>query len=108
MSFAMMSRHTIRIERFTDEHQLASLRAAWNALARGVAFRSYEWLESWWRTYGAGPNRQLCVLGAFGADGRLAGVAPWYLEATPLGGRVLRFLGSGEVCSDYMSVLCDV
>lgn len=104
----MTSRDTIRIERFTHEHQLAPLRGQWNALARGVAFRSFEWLESWWRTYGVGQNRQLCVLGAFGGDGRLAGIAPWYLEAAPLGGRTLRFLGSGEVCSDYMSVLCDV
>jgi len=104
----MLPPQPIRIERFTHEHQLAPLRAQWNALARGVAFRSYEWLESWWRTYGVGPNRQLCVLGAFGANGRLVGIAPWYLDATPLGGRVLRFLGSGEVCSDYMSVLCDV
>ncbi len=36
----------------------------------------------------------------------LVGVAPWYLDCSAMRGRVLRPLGSGEVCSDYLSVLC--
>ena len=46
------------------------------------------------------------VLGALDASGRLAGIAPWYLERSAAKGRVLRWLGSGEVCSDYASILC--
>ncbi len=34
------------------------------------------------------------------------GIAPWYLDCSAMHGRVLRPLGSGEVCSDYLSVLC--
>lgn len=34
------------------------------------------------------------------------GVAPWYVESTALQGRVLQPLGSGEICSDYLGVLC--
>ena len=37
---------------------------------------------------------------------RLVGIAPWYLDCSAMRGRVLRPLGSGEVCSDYLSVLC--
>lgn len=39
------------------------------------------------------------------ADGELLGVAPWYIEPVRARGRVLRFLGSGEVCSDYHTIL---
>ena len=35
----------------------------------------------------------------------LAGIAPWYLKRTAAKGWVLRWLGSGEVCSDYASIL---
>ncbi len=45
------------------------------------------------------------VLGAFDTSGRLAGIAPWYLKRSPAKGWVLRWLGSGEVCSDYASIL---
>jgi CelD/BcsL family acetyltransferase involved in cellulose biosynthesis len=48
----------------------------------------------------------LAVLGVFNDGGTLVGLAPWYVERTALHGRVLRFLGSGKVCSDYMSILC--
>lgn len=36
----------------------------------------------------------------------LVGVAPWYLEHSRTAGSMLRFLGSGEACSDYLSLLC--
>ena len=39
-------------------------------------------------------------------SGRLAGIAPWYLKRSAAKGWVLRWLGSGEVCSDYASILC--
>ena len=39
-------------------------------------------------------------------DGELIALAPWYIESFPLHGRVVQFLGSGPVCTDYMSVLC--
>ena len=36
---------------------------------------------------------------------RTVGVAPWHIENSLAWGRVVRFLGSGEVCSDYLSLL---
>jgi len=49
---------------------------------------------------------QLAVLGVFDDADKLIGVAPWYLDYSIASGRVLRMLGSGEVCSDYLSLLC--
>jgi CelD/BcsL family acetyltransferase involved in cellulose biosynthesis len=79
--------------------------ARWNALAAQIPFRRWEWLETWWRHYRH--NRcELFLLVIHNAEGDVIGVAPWYLERSPIWGRVVRLLGSGEVCSDYVSVLC--
>jgi CelD/BcsL family acetyltransferase involved in cellulose biosynthesis len=95
----------IEIRRISIAADLVSLRGDWNALARGVPFRSFEWLDSWWRFYGVGPGKELFVLAAFDPNGALVGVAPWYLERR-VSRAVIRFLGSGEVCSDYLTILC--
>jgi CelD/BcsL family acetyltransferase involved in cellulose biosynthesis len=39
-------------------------------------------------------------------DRSLIGVAPWYLDRTVIHGNVLRWLGSGEVCTDHLSLIC--
>lgn len=95
----------------TRWEELARLAPGWPPLARGVPFRSWEWLGAWWRHYGE-PNftltdfpRQLFALAVYDG-GRLVGLAPWYTESHRGQGRVVRFLGSGDVCSDYLSVLC--
>ncbi len=93
--------HVRRITHAVELHQLAT---AWNNLANGVPFRLCEWNSTWWRHYGQ--QGQLYVLVVVAADGELLGVAPWYIEPLRARGRVLRFLGSGEVCSDYQTVLC--
>ena len=49
---------------------------------------------------------RLAVLGVFDDSKSLMGLAPWYLEQSAVHGRVLRPLGSGEVCSDYLGLLC--
>lgn len=80
------------------------LRPAWETLAAGVPFRSFAWLSTWWKHYGAG--HELATLLVHDSSGRLIGAAPWYLETSATEGRTLRFLGTGEVCSDYLSILC--
>ncbi|HVX13763.1 MAG TPA: GNAT family N-acetyltransferase [Pirellulales bacterium] len=88
--------------------ELAGLAPYWNALARGVPFRSWAWLGGWWRYYGHaqvnGPRR-LFALAVYDERQELVGLAPWYLETTRRWGEVVRFLGSGDVCSDYLSIL---
>jgi len=82
----------------------------WERLAGKVPFRSWTWLQQWQRHYGPGDSQrnnasQLMIFCVF--DGKeLVGVAPWYLEKSTLGGRVLRQLGTAEVCSDYLGILC--
>jgi CelD/BcsL family acetyltransferase involved in cellulose biosynthesis len=78
--------------------------AAWNALADDVPFRRWEWLEAWWRHYRR-PEMQPFVLALRNSAGELVGLAPWYLTTAPIFGRVIRFMGSGEVCSDYLTLM---
>jgi CelD/BcsL family acetyltransferase involved in cellulose biosynthesis len=101
----------MRIVDFTSLDELAPYADDWERLTSGVPFRSWTWLSHWWRHYGPENDTdalrtRLAVLGVFDDTGLLIGVAPWYLESSAVHGRVLRPLGSGEVCSDYVSVLC--
>jgi CelD/BcsL family acetyltransferase involved in cellulose biosynthesis len=91
--------------------ELAPYADDWDRLAAGVPFRSWTWLSHWWRHYGPlgdadGLRTSLAVLCLFDDADALVGIAPWYLDCSAMRGRVLRSLGSGEVCSDYLGVLC--
>src|SRR5262249_26502224 len=52
------------------------------------------------------PGRRLFTLLVEDAHGQLIGIAPWFVETSVRQGRVVRFLGSGEICSDYLTILC--
>jgi CelD/BcsL family acetyltransferase involved in cellulose biosynthesis len=89
---------------------LEPMRAAWDALARGCPFRSWSWITTWWRHYGAdNPACQLQVWLAFrdstAEATSLIGILPSYVDASWTQGRVLRLLGDGEVCSDHIGLL---
>jgi CelD/BcsL family acetyltransferase involved in cellulose biosynthesis len=93
----------MEVVRVGSAAELESLAGEWNRLARGVPFRRGEWLAAWWRHYGSQSELfTLCVR----EQGKLIAVAPWYVERSRTRGRVVRWLGSGEVCSDYLSLLC--
>ncbi len=87
-----------------DEEYLTGLAEPWNALAGDVPFRGFDWAQSWWRHY-QDHAKGLFTLLAIDEHGDLVGIAPWYVTASPRHGRVVRFLGSGEVCSDYLTIL---
>lgn len=92
----------MKVERFTDLEALAPFADRWSELSGANPFRSWQWNSSWWRHYGDG--QALAVLGIF--DGpELVGIAPWYLRRTALQGKLICWLGDGEVCSEYASVL---
>jgi CelD/BcsL family acetyltransferase involved in cellulose biosynthesis len=100
----------MQVVRYSSLDQLAPWAADWDRLSREVPFRGWAWMTSWWLNYGvrgSGTPKELFVLGVFDGDGRLAGLAPWYVQKSSSQGRVVRFLGSGEVCSDYLSLLCE-
>ncbi len=98
----------MRVHRFDDIDELAPWADDWDRLAAGVPFRSWTWATTWWRHYGEPvAGRRLFVLGVFDHRHALIGAAPWYLDGAGRRHRVLRFLGSGEVCSDYLSLLAE-
>jgi len=100
--------HNMRIYLLSDLRELAPYADDWDRLSGGVPFRSWAWLSTWWRFYGEDrPEARLFVTCVFDERQRLVGIAPWYREDTPGWGRIVRPLGSGEVCSDYLSLLCE-
>ncbi|NQT40407.1 MAG: GNAT family N-acetyltransferase [Planctomycetes bacterium] len=101
-----------RVVRFHSLDPLASRAGEWDRMTRDVPFRSWAWASHWWRHYGDDPRRTdrktaLFTLGVLDQTDALLGLAPWYVEDSLAEGRVLRFLGTGEVCSDYLSVLSE-
>ncbi|HLA85535.1 MAG TPA: hypothetical protein VJL29_12130, partial [Thermoguttaceae bacterium] len=98
----------MQIRCFDNFDDLAGLADDWDRLAAGVPFRGWTWATTWWRHYGrAVDGRRLFVLGVFDRRRELVGLAPWYLDAHGRRHGVLQFLGSGEVCSDYLSLLVE-
>lgn len=95
----------MRVTCLTQFDELAPLGGDWQRLAGGIPFRVPAWLWSWWQHYGDG--RELCVLIVRDEANAIRGIAPWFIEANSATGRVLSFLGSGEVCSDYLGILAD-
>ncbi len=96
----------------------------WDRMSAEVPTRSWGWLANWWRAFGlrdygdcmartagkfqpASLRAELFVPCALDARGKLLGLAPWYIERHRVFGRVIRWLGSGLACSDYLSLLCE-
>ena len=77
-----------------------ALREDWNRLAAGMPLRAWEWYALWWRTYREGKQR-LRTLVIHDEQQRVRGIAPWYQTRSLTAGRVLRFLGDNEICTDY-------
>ena len=93
-----------------DTASFKSLQSEWQLLYSvcpyATPFNSWEWLFSWWQSYGA--HRRLQIL-TWRSGSSLLGIAPLYLssEKTGLGAgcRVLRFVGDGSHDSDYLGML---
>ncbi len=92
-------------------HQVAK---PWRELPTASPMNSPDWLIPWWNHFGC-PKRANKAIRITGAelfcilvvedDGKLIGLAPWYLVRNSLGIRTIRFLGDGHVCSDHLSIL---
>jgi len=92
----------MQIKRLDNIQQIEEIAAVWDTLATSP-FLSRGWLLNWWHAYGG--NGELCVLAATGEGGQVCGIAPLLRENSPTRGKVLRLLGSGEVCSDYLDIM---
>ena len=71
-----------------------------------ATFRSAvgDWADCWTRHYTT-PSVRPLMLVVRDARQRLVGLAPLCLTRSALRGRVISFIGSGMVCSDYLSLL---
>ncbi|GAA4431877.1 GNAT family N-acetyltransferase [Bremerella cremea] len=88
----------------SDIDRSSSLLIEWERLAGARLFLGPRWLLSWWDHFRQ-PGDQLHIVTVRDPDGWLIGLAPWYRRQTWWGGNEIQFLGSGEVCSDYLSIL---
>lgn len=95
----------LRVVPIYNEAELHRFASSWDRLAERVPFRSWAWNECWWRHY-RGPHNRLNVLALEDRDGNIRGLAPWYIDHSPWLGRVVRLLGTGEVCSEHLTILC--
>jgi CelD/BcsL family acetyltransferase involved in cellulose biosynthesis len=93
------------VVRRLEPFEFADPRQGWNLLAGETPFRRLAWLKSWFDAYGDAAGVAPYVL-ACERDGVTIGLLPCVLERDLIRGRTLRFLGSGTVCSDYLSILC--
>jgi CelD/BcsL family acetyltransferase involved in cellulose biosynthesis len=99
----------LRIEWVREAGQFVAMRAEWRALhaaSDASIFSSWEWLYPWYRRLGE--DRDLRLLCARDAQGRLVGLLPLCVQARRGMGRLVRrlaFLGEHGVGSDYLGVL---
>lgn len=99
----------MNVETIESADEFFSLRDSWNELLQSSpssgVFLTHEWLSSWWRHLAE--DRRLSIIVAR-ENGRLAGVLPLaerraqYSRMMP---RVLEFLGSGQIGSDYLDAI---
>ncbi|MEM1069623.1 MAG: GNAT family N-acetyltransferase [Planctomycetota bacterium] len=85
-----------QLEPFFDEPRI------WDSLSGGIAFRESAWLHPWWQHLGNGYQAYLVV--AKKPSGQICGLLPLYRKTTAAG-RTLCFLGDGNTCTDYVSIL---
>jgi CelD/BcsL family acetyltransferase involved in cellulose biosynthesis len=102
----------MKVQIATTPAEFAALEIRWAALAQGRPFLGPAWMGVWWRHFGQpasqrGRGLQLAIVSVTDRAGQVVAIAPWFLEPSLLHGRILRFLGSGEVCTEYPTLLCE-
>ncbi|MBD3290019.1 hypothetical protein GF337_14520, partial [candidate division KSB1 bacterium] len=96
------------IDLIQTENNFAKMQQEWNALLRdsvsASVFTTWDWLFSWWQTFKG--SHQLFILKASDKDGRLVGLAPFFIKKIHCGIRILSFIGSdSSVASDYLDII---
>jgi len=95
---------SLRVEVHSEVDSTSPLYVDWERLAGQRLFLAPRWLLTWWKHYRQS-NSRLQIVTLRDEGGWLIGLAPWYQRRTLLHGNEIHLLGSGEVCSDYLSVL---
>src|SRR5262245_48226632 len=99
----------MQIQTIQTIDEFLGLRDEWNALleasSSNCVFLTHEWLSTWWKHLAEG--RRLHIVTAR-KDGKLVGVLPLAERAPQLARmmpRILEFLGSGVIGSDYLDAI---
>jgi CelD/BcsL family acetyltransferase involved in cellulose biosynthesis len=96
----MVVEEAARVEELESLHE--EWLALWQRCPGATPFQSPDWLLPWWKHLGSG---ELWVL-ALRQEGRLTGVAPFFIRTAPGSGRrEVLLLGTG--ISDYLDVLLE-
>lgn len=91
--------------------EFEKLKDEWNHLLENSisnnVFLTWEWMFTWWKHYNA--RKTPFIITARDRDGQLIGVAPLCISKVKVyhltSLRSLSFIGSGEVCSDYLDFI---
>ena len=102
-----MSSNSLTTRIVSSPQEFESLASAWNELYDAcdntTIFCSWDWLFTWWSTFGDCDDRDLFIL-CFYDDDQLVSIAPFQIERkyphTYIQGRTLRFIASGECRED--------
>lgn len=97
-------RYSMAIEIIHNIERWQELRADWDRLAKHNPMLCFDWMFAWWQVYGAGSR--LCILVARNSTGKVVAIAPLY-EHSPRATPSLRFIASGAVCSDYLTIMSE-
>ncbi len=93
----------MNLEVHTHPRVFDELESEWNALLHSSPsdqiFLTWEWQSTWWNVYHEG---DLWVLTCRKDDGRLVGIAPWFIDAE----RTVRVIGCEDV-TDYLDLIVD-
>jgi CelD/BcsL family acetyltransferase involved in cellulose biosynthesis len=112
---AEISIQPLRVRLITTELEWDSIRAQWNTLyavsTAAVMSLSFDWLRSWWRTYGDEYGQLGLRILSWWRGSSLVGLLPLYEKRGLYGARELRFISTGEAeyeetCPDYMNLIC--
>ncbi len=97
----------MKLETYTQTDVFATLQAEWNELVfRSTAnciFSTWEWQSTWWNVYQPG---QLWVISCRDEQGRLIGIAPWFIGTNAESKRFVATIGCKEV-TDYLELIID-
>ncbi len=92
----------MKLNVFNTADGFDALRDEWDNLlavsATNEVFVTYEWQTTWWNTYCPG---DLWLIAGRDEDGRLVGIAPWFIERPS---RLVRMVGCVDV-TDYLDII---
>jgi CelD/BcsL family acetyltransferase involved in cellulose biosynthesis len=96
----------LNLEIYSDDAVFDTLQSNWNLLLSrsrsDLIFLTHEWQHTWWQAYHPG---DLHVVVARTDDGRLVGIAPWFIaQQDDL--RVVHTIGCVDV-TDYLDIIVD-